>query len=104
MKNFEVKYVKHSTHYEFDFIQINNKKYYKEDLSTESVDMLTLMAYTDYKATTEYFEGLVRILGYDLILDGILELSKLGANIAPAKVYRELVINSFKEKHKGLMR
>ena len=104
MKNFEVKYNELACYKELAYIDIAGTRYTKDQLSFESNELLSIMAYYDYEDTIEYFDNISQLLGYDTVLQGILDLNKLGAGIASASVYRKLVMNSFKKKHKGLMR
>lgn len=103
-KNFEVKYNKKESYNELEYIKINDKLYYEVSLSADAVALLTSMSYYRYECTLAYFDNLAQLLTYDVVLQGILDLSELGARIANSEIYRGLVMNSFKNKYKGMMR
>lgn len=104
-KNFEVKYLNNTGCFnELEYIEIDGKLYYEISLSSDAVALLTAMSYYRYECTLAYFDNLAQILTYEVVLQGLLELSELGARISTAEIYRGLVMNSYKNKYKGMMR
>lgn len=89
---------------EFKSIEMNGREYIGAELSNESIDLLTAMSYEDYDCTIKYFDGIAQMIGYDTTLKGILDLSEMGINVASGQIYRMLVMNSFKNKYKGMWR
>ena len=104
MKNFEAKYKDMGNYKKLESFKIDSNLYTPDQLSFESVELLTAMAYYDYEMSIEYFDSLSQILGYETVIQAILDLQSLGAIIATAKIYRQLVIKSSKNKYKGMMR
>ena len=104
MKNFSISIVKMDGYNVVDYIKINNVIYKSNLLSDATLALVTAMTYEDYECTIEYFDSISQMIGYETVLEGIQELMSKKANIATTEIYRQLVMNSFKEKHKGLMR
>ena len=104
MKNFSIAIEKMDNYNVVNFITINNVIYKSNLLSNAELELLTIMTYEDYECTTEYFNNIAQIIGYDNTLEAIQSLMEKGARIATTEIYRQLVMNSFKNKHKGLMR
>lgn len=104
MKNFEIKYEYNGYNNELKGIMIDNKMYRNNELSFEARELLTVMSYSDYKCSKKYFDDIAKMIGYDTTLQAILDLQELGAHIVTAEIYRQLVMNSFKNKYKGMMR
>jgi hypothetical protein len=104
MKNFKINYNYTGFNNELVSIRIGGNLYTLDDLSFEAKELLTAMTYEDYQLSIEYFDSIAQMIGYDNTLQGIQDLMALGANIATASIYRELVMNSYKNKYKGLWR
>ena len=104
MKNLKLSVVKMEGYNVVDYIKIDNVIYKSNMLSDETLALVTAMTYDEYECTIEYFDSISQMLGYDTVLEGIQELMYKGAKIATAEIYRKLVMDSFKMKHKGLMR
>ena len=104
MKNFEANYKDMGNYKKLESFKIYSNIYTPDQLSFESVELLTTMAYYDYEMSIEYFDNLSQILGYETVIQAILDLQSLGAIIATAEIYRQLVIKSCKNKYKGMMR
>jgi hypothetical protein len=62
------------------------------------------MTYEDYQCSLEYFESIAQMIGYDTTLKAIRDLNEMGVQIASGNIYRMLVINSAKNKYKGMWR
>ena len=104
MRNFKINYNYTGFNNELVSIRIDGNLYTLDDLSFEAKELLTAMTYEDYQLSIEYFDSIAHMIGYDNTLQGIQDLMALGANIATASIYRELVMNSYKNKYKGLWR
>ena len=104
MKNFSIVIEKMDNYNVVNYLTIDNVIYKSNVLTNSELELLTIMSYEDYECTIEYFNNIAQIIGYDNTLEAILSLMDKGANIATAEIYRKLVMNSFKLKHKGLMR
>jgi hypothetical protein len=104
MRNFKINYNYTGFNNELVSIRIDGNLYTLDDLSFEAKELLTAMTYEDYQLSIEYFDSIAQMIGYDNTLQGIQDLMALGANIATASIYRELVMNSYKNKYKGLWR
>lgn len=103
-KNFEIKYEYTGYNNELTGLEVRGKLYTLEELSQPVKDLLTAMTYEDYQVSTEYFESISQMIGYETTLQAIIDLAELGVTIANAEIYRDLVMNSFKNKYKGMWR
>ena len=104
MKKFEINYDYTGYNNELKSITIDGIEYGLPLLSSEAKELLTAMTYEDYQCTVEYFDNIAQMIGYDKTLKGILDLNEMGAQVATAAIYRMLVMNSFKNKYKGMWR
>ena len=104
MKKFEINYDYTGYNNELKSITIDGVEYGLPLLSSEAKELLTAMTYEDYRCTVEYFEGIAQMIGYETTLQGILDLNEMGAQVATAGIYRTLVMNSYKNKYKGMWR
>ena len=103
--NFKINFDNNNFGHELRSLTINDRQYELNELSHEAKELLTIMSYGQQnKNDVEYYDKIANILGYDTTLQGILDLMELGANVATSETYRQLVMNSFKNKYKGLMR
>ena len=103
-KNFKINYEYTGYNNELKSIVINGTEYGLDQLSNESKELLTAMTYEDYQCNIKYFEGIAQMIGYETTLQGILDLNELGAQVATSGIYRTLVMNSYKNKYKGMWR
>jgi len=87
-----------------DYIVIGNVIYKSNQLSNSELSLTTAMIYEPFKCSVEYYDAIAHMIGYDHVLAAIQSLMDKGANIATDEIYRQLVMNNFKIKHKGLMR
>ena len=104
MKKFEIKYEYTGYNNELKGLEVESKLYTLDQLSFETKELLTAMTYEDYSDSYEYFNGIAQMIGYETTLQAILDLAEIGVNITTAKVYRKLVIESSKNKYKGMWR
>ena len=104
MKKFEIKYEYTGYNNELKGLEVEGKLYTIEDLTFETKELLTAMTYEDYNDSFEYFDNIAQMIGYETTLQAILDLAELGVNIATAGIYRKLVMNSYKNKYKGMWR
>lgn len=104
MKNFELKVRRNEEHNELIYIRINRDIYTKPMLSFAEVSLLETLSYDDFKCNYKYFDSLSTILGYNIIVTALKSLKEKGANIISDEDYRKLVMESYKNKYKGLMR
>ena len=104
MKQFKINYEYTGYANEFKSLIVDGKEFIGAELSDESIDLLTAMSYEDYSEKFEYIDSIAKMIGYETTLQAILDLAELGVNITSASNYRRLVINSYKNKYKGLWR
>lgn len=104
MKQFKINYEYTGFNNELQGIEVEGKVYTLEQLSESTKELLTAMTYEDYQNNIEYFEGIAQMIGYETTLQGILDLNEIGVQIASAAIYRKLVMNSYKNKYKGMWR
>ena len=104
MKKFEINYDYTGYNNELKSITIDGIEYGLPLLSSEAKELLTAMTYEDYQCTVEYFDNIAQMIGYETTLQGILDLNEMGVQVATAGIYRMLVMNSYKNKYKGMWR
>ena len=103
-KNYQINYEYTGYNNELKSITIGNIEYGLPLLSFEVKELLTAMTYEDYNCSLEYFENIAQMIGYDVTLKAIRDLNELGAQVATSSIYRSLVMNSYKNKYKGMWR
>lgn len=104
MKNYKINYEYTGYNNELKSITIDGIEYGLDKLTFEAKELLTVMTYEDYECSIEYFEGIAQMIGYEITLQGIKDLNEMGAQVATGAIYRMLVMNSFKNKYKGMWR
>ena len=104
MRNFKIIYNPTEFGNELASVRIDGMLYRSDDLSFEAKELLTVMTYEDYQLSIEYFDNIAQMIGYDNTLKGIQDLTALGANISTDSINRKLIMNSYKDKYKGLWR
>lgn len=77
-----------------------------KDMTESTIDVLTALTYASNKERTQYatFVSIGKLLGFDVLVEGIKDLNDKGIKIIPDQYYRRLVIEKNKIKYKGLMR
>lgn len=106
LKRFEIGMKYNETHNELIYVNVNDKTYTPETLSEDVVALLTALSYVDEsdKCNIETYENLSLILGYETVINGLNKLHELGKDYIPYYQLRKLIMDMYKNKHKGLMR
>ena len=101
--NMDINFVELEGYNEVKSVTINEKFYYANDLSNDTVELLTVLTYG--QCTNESIETICKeILGYETVLNAINEIEELGYKMVDDKTKRKLIIDKNKIKYEGMMR
>lgn len=106
LKRFEIGMKNNGNYNELIYVNVDEKTYTPETLSEDVVTLLTALSYVDEcdKCNIETYENLSLMLGYETVINGLNKLHELGKDYIPYYKLRKLIMDMYKNKHKGLMR
>ena len=103
LKRFEIGMKNNGNYNELIYVNVDENTYTPETLSEDVVTLLTALSYVD-KCNIETYENLSLMLGYETVINGLNKLHELGKDYIPYYQLRKLIMDMYKNKHKGLMR